>query len=728
MTTRAVAEMREWDRRQYGGGFDGLHDLADREFSGAVEAETAVLYMLRGRVVGVFDLDEADEGADASLRPTDIETFERATGTAYRAPHAALPLLFAMQATGGEERGRYYTEDTPLEEVHERLTGGFTGYVELSENVLSGDYYSVYHGGRAKHVAFIGQSERLLEDEEAFERACDEVGIYTVTAVDLDIVDIPEVEGSAVEGDADAAARSGASSAAGATGTAAADAADTGPDADPDAHDSGLDTADTDDGTGDETAGVEAAEGSAGAEPADAGAEPADASERDTDPASEVAREPELGGGTTTEEDVQAASEPDDPATDAAAETAPSPDEPPADDDIEAAVTAIENNSAETDADGVDTGTEAVEADSAGPDAVGEPTVGTGESEEEGKEKEESDGTEKAPAAVPDETEAHRPASDVTADSDTAASETAPSAESAAETAADDTAALRRALEAREREVDRFEHEVDRLESALQEVRDERDDLAARVEQLEERLRDLGSGDAAPETAMTPEEALAGTSFFVRYRSKSEPTLDDLSADVSRERVVENIRLERHTEFDESAVAVDGRAFADFVEETQAFRFIQWLVTELPLEIRGTNSESVLRDLYDALPDIDRVEFDATVADRTFDLVARDRMGEPLAVVSLDDSRESTAEDEMVDLVQGASAVSEESASLAAAIAVTRAFFEPEALSTVDEATGGSLLSRDKRESYVKLSRGRGFHLCLVEDRDESFYLSVPEL
>jgi len=65
MTTRAVAEMREWDGRQYDGGFGGLHDLADREFTGAVEADGAVCFMLRGRVVGVF---ETDEEADHGLR------------------------------------------------------------------------------------------------------------------------------------------------------------------------------------------------------------------------------------------------------------------------------------------------------------------------------------------------------------------------------------------------------------------------------------------------------------------------------------------------------------------------------------------------------------------------------------------------------------------------------------------------------------------------------------
>ena len=62
----------------------------------------------------------------------------------------SIPLLIAMQAGETTTRGRYYSEDTPIPEVHETLTeGGFTGYLELSENVLSGDYYVVYQAGRS---------------------------------------------------------------------------------------------------------------------------------------------------------------------------------------------------------------------------------------------------------------------------------------------------------------------------------------------------------------------------------------------------------------------------------------------------------------------------------------------------------------------------------------------------------------------------------------------------
>lgn len=690
MTTRAVPEMRDWATHPFDGGFDGLHDLAGEEFTGGVEADDAVLFMLRGRVVGVFRRDdEADEG----LRSTDIDAFEDATGTAHEAPHPALPLLFAMRATGGEERGRYYTEDTPIEEVHERLSGGFTGYLELSENVLSGDYYLVYHGGRSKQVAFVGQSGRLLEDEEAFERACGEVGIYTVTAVALEPVDIPgEPDRSGGAAGAGSAAGVGAGAGA-AAGTTSAE----GSDAPPDEDDLGS-AADavgvTDDGTG-------SAADATGAVTADAGTAATD--DPGTDPDGDDSAEPDFGVGSGI--DLGGGPEDESPGTDEPAGDGEATDESV---DPSADVPATEESSTPE-----ETGSHGGPAprDTATDGQVREAVTAAGDGDEEPAEPDTGPG-----------------------------SETGATTGAAASAATDeDVDALRTELAAREQEITELEQEVDALEAEtealereLRSVRDERDDLAARVDDLEGRLRELGAGDAAPEAGLDRATALSGTSLFVRYRSKSDPTLEALTAGASREEIVGNLRLEQHTEFDAGAVAVEGRTFGTFLEDTQEYRFARWLLTELPLEIRDTGSRAALRELYGALPDIDRISFAETVEidgeGREFDLVARDRMGNPLIVATLDESRDPTDEGRLAELVRDATALAQEHASLAGGIAVTAAYFEPEALSTAAEATGGSLLSRDKRESFVKLSRNRGYHLCLVEDRDESFYLSVPEL
>ncbi|MFB6307791.1 MAG: hypothetical protein ABEH35_00535, partial [Haloarculaceae archaeon] len=181
MSTRIVERVDDWETVPFSGGYAGLQTLSDDGFSGVVIAGPARLFMLNGTVVGILD--------------GSIEDFESAEGTAREAPHESLPLLAVMQERSDEVRAKYYTEDTSISEVDGTLeSGGFTGYVELSENVLSGDYYLVYHQGRSMSVAYVGQSEQLLTDDEAFERTDDEVGIYEVRPVDIDLVEIPEPE------------------------------------------------------------------------------------------------------------------------------------------------------------------------------------------------------------------------------------------------------------------------------------------------------------------------------------------------------------------------------------------------------------------------------------------------------------------------------------------------------------------------------------------------------
>ena len=161
MQERTVSRVEEWDSRSFSDGYEALHSLTDGGFSGVARTRDGTwAFLLNGRVVGVF------EGV--------IEDFEGADGTVFDAPDPSLPLLFAMQESGGEQRAKYYTNDTPISEAHAQLSdASFTGYIELSENVLSGDYYVVYYGGRSMNCAFVGNSERLLTGDEAFERADD---------------------------------------------------------------------------------------------------------------------------------------------------------------------------------------------------------------------------------------------------------------------------------------------------------------------------------------------------------------------------------------------------------------------------------------------------------------------------------------------------------------------------------------------------------------------------
>ncbi|MFB6270707.1 MAG: hypothetical protein ABEH83_12225, partial [Halobacterium sp.] len=289
--------------------------------------------------------------------------------------------------------------------------------------------------------------------------------------------------------------------------------------------------------------------------------------------------------------------------------------------------------------------------------------------------------------------------------------------------------------------IETLQAERDDLQSRVESLETERDDLQAEVDELQAALDAAESNDGTDEraagTELTPEAALSGTNLFVRYHSKGKPTLDGLDADTDPDAVNDNLRIDHHTQFDAADATVDGEDFEAFLEASAAYRFVSWAVRELPYEIRDAGHANGLADLYDAIPDVDRAELDGTVevdgedgpVTQTFDVVLRDRMGNPLVVAELNAEREPVTGHEMDDLVDAATAVREGADELAAAMYVTASFFEPAALETAAEETGGGgFLSRSDKESFVNVGRKSGYHLCLVEDRNDAFHVTVPEL
>ena len=630
MDRATAARIQEWDARPLTGGYRGLRELADGNFSGAVTTGTAWLFMLNGRVVGVVD--------------GTMSAFEAAEATAYQAPDPALPLLFAMQERGGETQAKYYTDDNPLPEVHETLAGaGFTGYIELSEHVLSGDYYVVYYGGKSMSVAFVGNAQRLVTGDEAFAQAADEVGIYEVRNVELDVRTVPE---------------------------------------------------------------------------------PAD------EPAADAAEPPEEPGPAAEEPEPA----PPEPST-------PEPAEPPA----EEAPTG----------DAPATGTEAdpAPADQPAADGPGQDAVEPSPPAEAGEAEAATEGdpfTQEAawreartiPALDPEETEPSERATAENGGGTVGDQPSPPSAEASAQEPApapaegEDIDDLRAAVESQSATIEELQARLEATQGDSEALREERERLEARLESA--RAAEAGAGDAGGRV-LSPGEALEQTDLFVRYGTKGGGTLEKAHDGViDREEVVNNLRVEHHTRFDADEVVVKGRPFLEFLPETVEFRFVDWLVTQLLFEIQDTGSQRGLRDLFDAIPLVDRVEFHGEVELRDedaeeavqvpFDVVCRSRMGQPLVVANLNDARDPATGEMMTGLIEGASAVAEQHETLGGAIMVTSSFFQPDALETAAAATGGGLLAREKRWSYVKLGRKQGFHLCLVEARGENFHVAVPEL
>jgi len=844
MTTRTADRVDEWDSRPFSDGYEELRTLADRSFSGAVTAGRATLYMLNGTVVGVLG--------------GSIEDFEDATGTVYVAPTAALPLLAVMQERSDEVRAKYYSEETALGDADQKLSeGGFTGYVELSENVLSGDYYVVYHGGKSMSVAYVGESERLLTDEDAFEQADEEVGIYEVRPVEVEPIEIPEPEPP--EDSATGSATTGASG--GSDPESGADESD--PETSADRSDPETDVNDAGAG-GDSTETVTSTETTTDAE---VESEPTERTDVDSS-----AREDEQSGGRTnraagpeskrTSEQQSASSSAEkrrstqregrEPARENRGQTRESStertrdppargseqsregqprtaqrDEPRHPSDSESDRSRRDDGSRQSQRSGpdqprsdgpegrerrseseqpperrqsrsVDSGTHSREsprsqepvtesrshgdiperesrerrsertdvtdaATEVAERAISEETPSGGTAdleqrtipsvdpdrtwtpEDDGEQSQSS--TAKSTPQTQHETGGRRSAgsgreSGTSADLDAAEAEIAD-----LKRRLDELKAERAELEGARDELtevrDELEAERDELQEELERVRAERDELQAEIEDLRQQLAEQSTSTetTTAEISLSPAQAIDGTNLFVRYESKGDATLTsahDGSADADA--VDANLNLEYHTGFEADDAAVDGRPFEEFLFDTLHYRFVDWVVRTLLYEVRDTGHQNALADLYDALPRIDRAELNGSVSvsvtengqeQRTqehFDVVLRDRMGNPLVVTNLNDSREAATDEMMTTLVTAATRVGESNDHLAGAFFVTSSFFDPDALETAAEASGGGILSRDKRESFVRLSRKDGFHLCLVESRDGGFHLAVPEL
>jgi len=694
MEESTAARIEEWDRREVEDGRGGLSELGDAEFSGAVDAGGTWLFVLNGRIVGTGGGSVDNVATGVAL-------------TAYGAPHPSLPLLFAMRERGGKQQGRYFTDETALGEVHDTLSAGsFTGYIELSEQVHSGDYYVVYYGGRALFVAFVGASGRLVTGDEAFERARDEVGIYEIYSVDLTVREPPEPS----------------------TG--------------------GRDRT-TRDGNRDPVEGLR---------------DPDPDTDRDRIGETEQSGGDTAGAGTNTADDpMDGLCDPDpDAARDRTEESEPSSGEAG-----EAGTAGRGPSGPDTPDRGgptgrADTGETGGEADRRG----GRPSTGRGETPtREGSNWDRSGSTtggmlrpdrdgmpwddgRTVPALDPERTAV--PTEDDPAETGPGReSESTPGrqpSESPSETGAPGTGTGSdgNAGHVGRDRVAELEAEIENLRDRVEALSQERDRLTEKRDRTPEGKTDVDPpGEFLEEqttagTSLTRREALAGADVFVRYGSGNRPTLADAhGGDAGLEAVRQNRRLETHTRFDADAATVDGEPFESFLRDTPAHRFVAWLTAECLFDIREAGAGAELGDLYDALPEVDRAEFDGSVGGNgqgggkpgtVFDVVCRNKTGEPLFLADVDEGRGPTGGRLVSELLDRARSVAETRRSVAGVFLVTSSFFDTGAHEAVRDATKRGFFDRDSRASFVKTSRNDGYHVCLVETRDGAVNLSRPDL
>ena len=685
MDREIVDTVTGWESAPFSGGYEGLRGLANREFSGAVTAGTAWGFMLNGRLI--------------AIREGSLSAFETPDGTAYEAPDPALPLLYAMYGRG-EKQAEYYSNEKSISEADATLSSGsFTGYIELSENVLSGDYYTVYYGGQSMSAAFVGNSRRLLTGDEAFERADDEVGIYTVYAADLDVIDIPEAD----------------------------DAEDDEPTAD--------EPVDED---ADPTAGQPVT-----ADPTDAGEPTAADGSTGESPGASGSVTPTPAGSTAGGRPTEGDSSAEAASRSATTGSKSSASEPTADSPTESGASTPPRSESETVANGTG-GSQASTAGAAAADSGND--VFSSEAEWRN--------TKTIPSLDPS-SDSEPDRSESTARSGSSGRQQSTSGSQLSRTQ------LKKRLKRAEKVMDKAEEkheslieardaaiaERDAAREELESVREELSAARAEVDRLEAKLQspDAGDGsaaggnDAAAGRSLSTTEALDGTNLLVRYASKGAATLEDAAAgEATQADVRSNVRIEPHTTFDSEGVSVDGTPFEAFLDDRIELAFVRWLVEEFLFDIQETGNRNDLSGIYETIPAINRAELRGSVELGTdeegdtlsaaFDLVVRDKRDEPLFIADFNESKQPVGGGMIESLVRDGSEIVGRTDSFAAAFGVTTSYYKGAALDAAANATGGGFLSASRGKSFVYISRKQGFHLCLVERLGDTFDLHVPEL
>ena len=80
MHSRTVEQVRSWDSRPFDGGLEALSALSEDGHTGAVTAAHTWLFMLNGRVIGVFEGEIEDFEASGTVYSTQDDGLPRRVG------------------------------------------------------------------------------------------------------------------------------------------------------------------------------------------------------------------------------------------------------------------------------------------------------------------------------------------------------------------------------------------------------------------------------------------------------------------------------------------------------------------------------------------------------------------------------------------------------------------------------------------------------------------------
>lgn len=194
-----------------------------------------------------------------------------------------------------------------------------------------------------------------------------------------------------------------------------------------------------------------------------------------------------------------------------------------------------------------------------------------------------------------------------------------------------------------------------------------------------------------------------------------------------KESTIKNISITKNISIPEKIELFNGELdISLLIEENINYKFIQWLLFEVFFKIRENNSGHFI-ELYNLIPLVNKVTFtefnnNIRISFKKDDLV--------LAIAQTGDSKLENFNKFIKDVNNIKSEINNKE--LLTAIYISDKIFNEEVISRYKELTRvksfNILKLKNKQRNYVRISRGVGYNLFLIEQQDQSFKLSYPSL
>lgn len=194
-----------------------------------------------------------------------------------------------------------------------------------------------------------------------------------------------------------------------------------------------------------------------------------------------------------------------------------------------------------------------------------------------------------------------------------------------------------------------------------------------------------------------------------------------------KESTIKNISISKNISIPEKIELFNGELdISLLIEENINYKFIKWLLFEVFFDIRENNSGHFI-ELYNLIPLVNKVTFTEFNNNIRLSFLKDDIV---LAIAQTGDSKPENFNKFIKDINTIKSEINNKE--LLTAIYISDKIFNEEVISRYKELTRvksfNILKLKNKQRNYVRISRGVGYNLFLIEQQNQSFKLSYPSL